>query len=254
MSGYYRVRNFEKFQHYKDRRPSWIKLHAELLDNYDFSHLPDATKFHAVAIWLLASQMDNRIPGDPAWLAKKIGATESVDLQALVDARLLEPCQRTASAKKAPRKQPSMPETERETEERQRQTGAPRKDELFEAIARECGMALDSLTKSARGELNNCRKQLAEANATPAAVRSRAIVYRAMYPNASLTPSALAKHWPSLVPKSGGVATMPDPELAARIAATQKAEADRAAALAAPVPDSEKAKAAAFIARLKGAV
>ena len=37
----------------------------------------------------------------------------------------------------------------------------------------------------------------------------------------------------------------------ARVLATQKAMDERAAALAAPVPDSEKAKAAAFIARLK---
>ena len=28
--------NWDKFQHYKDRDPVWIKLHPELLDNDDY--------------------------------------------------------------------------------------------------------------------------------------------------------------------------------------------------------------------------
>lgn len=80
------VKNFEKFQHYKDRAPPWIKLYNELLDDYDFACLQDASKMHLIAIWLLASRSENKIPYDPKWIAKRINATNAVDLEALVQA------------------------------------------------------------------------------------------------------------------------------------------------------------------------
>jgi hypothetical protein len=79
------VKNFEKFQHYKDRSPPWIKLYNELLDDYEFGQLPDATKMHLVAIWLLASRSENKIPHDSAWVAKRINATEPVNLDLLAE-------------------------------------------------------------------------------------------------------------------------------------------------------------------------
>lgn len=82
----FRVKNFETFQHYKDRSPPWIKLYNALLDDYAFGCLPDATKMHLVAIWLLASRAANELPYDPQWIAKRISATESVNLDALRDA------------------------------------------------------------------------------------------------------------------------------------------------------------------------
>ncbi len=77
------VKNFEKFQHYKDRSPPWIKLYNELLDDYEFGLLQDASKFHLVAIWLLASRSENKIPYDPAWVARRINASGTVNLDAL---------------------------------------------------------------------------------------------------------------------------------------------------------------------------
>jgi hypothetical protein len=77
------VKNFEKFQHYKDRAPPWIKLYNELLDDYDFACLQDASKMHLIAIWLLASRSENKIPYDPEWISKRINATDPVDLDAL---------------------------------------------------------------------------------------------------------------------------------------------------------------------------
>jgi hypothetical protein len=81
----FRVKNFESFQHYKDRSPPWIKLYNELLDDYDFGALPDASKFHLVAIWLLASRSANKIPFDPAWIGRRINATSKIDLDILVE-------------------------------------------------------------------------------------------------------------------------------------------------------------------------
>jgi hypothetical protein len=81
----FRVKNFEKFQHYKDRSPPWIKLYNELLDDYDFGRLDDASKAHMILIWLLASRSDNKIPWDAEWIGRKIGSQSPVDLEFLKD-------------------------------------------------------------------------------------------------------------------------------------------------------------------------
>ena len=59
---YLRVKNFDQFQHYKDRNPPWIKLYTTTADDYLFSSLPDATKAHLILIWLLASKTGNKLP------------------------------------------------------------------------------------------------------------------------------------------------------------------------------------------------
>jgi len=49
-------KNWNQFQHYKDRCPPWIKLHRDLLNNRDFMRLPIASKALAPLLWLLASE------------------------------------------------------------------------------------------------------------------------------------------------------------------------------------------------------
>lgn len=51
-----RPRNWEEFQHYKDRRPPWIKLHRALLDDREYQQLPLASRALAPMLWLLASE------------------------------------------------------------------------------------------------------------------------------------------------------------------------------------------------------
>ena len=96
--GFIGVKNFERFQHYKDRNPPWIKLHAAVLDDYEFGRLQDASKMHLMGIWILASKCDNRIPADPVWIAKRIGANTPVDLQPLIDAGFILRLQRASDA------------------------------------------------------------------------------------------------------------------------------------------------------------
>lgn len=85
-AGYLVVKNFERFQHYKNRNPPWIKFYASILFDYEFQTLPDKSKAHLMLIWLLISQRhDHRIPNDARWVAQRIGATEKVDLQILID-------------------------------------------------------------------------------------------------------------------------------------------------------------------------
>lgn len=54
-------KNWNEFQHYKDRAPSWIKLHKKLLDDYDFSRLPLASQALAPRLWLLASEYNDGV-------------------------------------------------------------------------------------------------------------------------------------------------------------------------------------------------
>ena len=74
----------------------------------------------------------------------------------------------------------------------------PAKDVLFEAVAKACGIRLDALTRSARGQLNAACKELRDIGATPEQVAGKAKAYRKQYEGAALTPTALTKHWASL--------------------------------------------------------
>ena len=52
-------KNWERFQHYKHRSPPWIKLHRDILDDYDWWSLPVASRAIAPCLWLLASCEEN---------------------------------------------------------------------------------------------------------------------------------------------------------------------------------------------------
>ena len=80
---YFSVVNYDQQQHYKDRGPTWIKLYNRLLDDYAFAMQPDAAKWHLIGIFLIASRHHNRIPADPVWLARQIGATAAIELEPL---------------------------------------------------------------------------------------------------------------------------------------------------------------------------
>ena len=71
-------------------------------------------------------------------------------------------------------------------------------DNLFDAIAKACLWDTASLTKSARGQLNKSVKELRDIGATEEQVGGKAAAYRRQYPNITLTPTALIKHWAGL--------------------------------------------------------
>lgn len=101
MASYFRIRNFERFQHYKDRNPPWIRLYGALWRDRAFFRLPDALKAHLIGLFALAARLDNRIPDDPEWLAHELCASERIDLAALVASGFLVP-EHHASAAVAP--------------------------------------------------------------------------------------------------------------------------------------------------------
>jgi len=50
------IKNYSRFQHFKDRRPPWIKLYRELLDDRQWHDLPPECAKLLVECWLLASE------------------------------------------------------------------------------------------------------------------------------------------------------------------------------------------------------
>ena len=122
MEPYVTVKNWLKYQHYSKRNPPWIKLYNRMLDDYDLDGLSDVDKWHLVAIFLLASRYQNRIPADPAWIQKKIGASHEINFKILISNGFIE-CYPDDSVLLAACKQNGASETETETEtETERET------------------------------------------------------------------------------------------------------------------------------------
>lgn len=66
-------KNWDEFQHYKDRSPSWIKLHRNILDNYEFHLMQDASKALAMCLWLVASEnLEGEIDANSTKLAFRL--------------------------------------------------------------------------------------------------------------------------------------------------------------------------------------
>ena len=97
-----RIRNWDKYQHYKNRSPSWIKLYNTLLDDLDFSRLDEQNQRHCIFLMLLVSRLaENKLPisvnsthklriGTAEWLSRRIDARSEINLEALLKAGFLE--------------------------------------------------------------------------------------------------------------------------------------------------------------------
>lgn len=120
------VRNWSTFQHYKNRSPPWIRLHRELLDNFEFQCLPVASRALAPMLWLLASCSESvkepEIDATPSKLAFRLRTSESeimLAIKPLIDAGFFIVLQ-DASGVLARCGQLAVPETETETETEER--------------------------------------------------------------------------------------------------------------------------------------
>ena len=56
MPTQYKVKDWSKFQHFKDRCPPWIKLYRDTLDQRDINLLSDGAFRVLIGLWLLASE------------------------------------------------------------------------------------------------------------------------------------------------------------------------------------------------------
>ena len=60
-----RIKNWKRFQHFDKRRPPWIKLYREILDQREMAELSDLAFRVLIQLWLLASEdkeMEGNLP------------------------------------------------------------------------------------------------------------------------------------------------------------------------------------------------
>mgnify|MGYP001615686967 CR=1 FL=1 len=79
------VCGWDRFQHYKDRDPPWIKLYRSLLQDYLFITLSDRDKCHLILLWLWAACTDNCLPRDAAWLRRRLGLHSDPNLELFIN-------------------------------------------------------------------------------------------------------------------------------------------------------------------------
>lgn len=118
MTPYLRVKNWDKFQHYKnkDEHVPWIKLHTRLLSDYEWMQETPSNQIALIKIWLLAASLGNKLPNDAVWLRKRISA-RTLDLDHLISRGWLEPVYSDSS----PRREEVLREEEPGDVDKQRQ-------------------------------------------------------------------------------------------------------------------------------------
>jgi hypothetical protein len=91
---YFAVKNFERYQRFKDRRPPWVKLYACILDDPAFLRLSEVDRNRYMTLLIVASQQENRIELDGNYLKMVMKLTEIPDLSPLFRAGFLITCKR----------------------------------------------------------------------------------------------------------------------------------------------------------------
>lgn len=118
------VKNWNKFQHFKDRRPPWIKLYRDILEDVNWHKLDGATAKCLVMFWVIASENDGALP-DVETLAFRLRKSDS-EIEAAVsqlshwlersDISAMTARHQAASAADVSGHQETETETEEETE------------------------------------------------------------------------------------------------------------------------------------------
>ena len=93
---FFRIVNWSRYQHYKNRRPPWIKLYNKLLRKHEFLCLQDDSKLLLILLWVLASTFETengdepKIPNDPNYLKSVLPVNTKPNLQPLIDKGFIE--------------------------------------------------------------------------------------------------------------------------------------------------------------------
>lgn len=108
-----RVKNWKQFQHFRNRRPPWIKLYKFLLDDPQWYALSGDSAKVLIMIWLIASETDGYLPD-----INVISFRLRIPLQKLKDSLsdLSHWLERDDISMISPGYQNDIPETEIETE------------------------------------------------------------------------------------------------------------------------------------------
>ena len=77
-----KIKNWSKFQHFKDRKPPWVKLYRDVLDDLEWHELDPLASKVLVMCWLIASEDDGRLPNTKT-LAFRLRMSEKQTLDCL---------------------------------------------------------------------------------------------------------------------------------------------------------------------------
>ena len=124
-----KIHNWVKFQHFKNRRPPWIKVYRDILDRRDISLISDRSFRVLISLWLLASEDksgEGKLPDIPE-IAFRLRMEESSIIQSIQE--LGSFIEHDDDTMISTRYQDGPPETETETykEETETELNAPSK-------------------------------------------------------------------------------------------------------------------------------
>jgi hypothetical protein len=66
------VKNFEQYQHYKDRMPPWIKLYRSIYNDREFMRLTIESRYLYIGLLVLFSECNNRLAEDLDYIAHRL--------------------------------------------------------------------------------------------------------------------------------------------------------------------------------------
>lgn len=128
---YIRIKEWDKFQHYKDRSPPWIKLHKAMMTSRTWVSLDDAGRVLAFACMMLAADTDNKTPLDPVYLRRVAYLNQNPDFGPLLGVGFIEIIEEDGSnASKTLAKRTECPPEERRGETDPASAKKPRKQSL----------------------------------------------------------------------------------------------------------------------------
>jgi hypothetical protein len=122
-----KIKNWKKFQHFKDRRPPWIKLYRDILDDVEWHELDAQSAKILVMLWLIASEDENGYLPTLKTLAFRLRLSETSIKSTLSKlSHWLDHDDITAISSEY---RDDLPETERETEtETKKETKTEKKE------------------------------------------------------------------------------------------------------------------------------
>lgn len=115
---FYRIVNWEEYQHYKDRSPPWIKLHRNLLTSETWVSSDSETRVLAIAIMMLAAATDNKIPAKPGYVRRAAYLDNDPDFEPLIEMGFIEIIEENPSSASAPQADASTLQANARPEER----------------------------------------------------------------------------------------------------------------------------------------
>ncbi len=85
------IPNWEKFQHYKDRNPAWIKNYPQLLSDEAYLSLSFHQRGVLHGIWMEYARAHRRLPDGTPTVSRRLGGrVTTATLQALEQAGFIE--------------------------------------------------------------------------------------------------------------------------------------------------------------------